>query len=165
MTSYCFMLPQCAMLFYVIGWYPMYCMFIANFHVVSYDVYINSQMVFIMFNDKLMGLLMIIIEYLMIFLISMKLIVLNSLHWDCYMLYGDEWRWIGYLPCAVMWCMLFMDVFMWINAVFNVIQWFLSVTLINPHNPIYCKLLRYLIAPYVVNYFDIWYPYFDTLIQ
>ena len=29
-------------------------------------------------------------------------------------------------------CMLFKDVLMWINAVSNVIQWFLSVTLINP---------------------------------
>ena len=42
----------------------MHCMFIANLRVVSYDVYINAQMVIIMFNDKLLGLLMIIIEYL-----------------------------------------------------------------------------------------------------
>ena len=70
----------------------MCCMFIANLHVVSYDVYINGQMVIIMLNDKLLGLLMIIIEYLMIILILMKLIVLNYLHRDCYMLYGDEWR-------------------------------------------------------------------------
>ena len=70
----------------------MHCMFIANLPVVSYDVYINAQMVFIMLNEILLGLLMIIIEYLMILLILMKLIVLNSLHRDCYMLYGDEWR-------------------------------------------------------------------------
>ena len=68
----------------------MHCMFIANLHVVSYDVYINAQMVLLMLNDKLLGLLMIIIDYLMILLILMKLIVLNSLHRDCYMLYGDE---------------------------------------------------------------------------
>ena len=42
----------------------MHCMFIANLQVLSYDVYINAQMVIIMFNDKLLGLLMIIIEYL-----------------------------------------------------------------------------------------------------
>ena len=45
---------------------PHACMFIANFQVVSYDVYINAQMVIIMFNDELLELLMIIIEYLMI---------------------------------------------------------------------------------------------------
>ena len=66
----------------------MHCMFIANLPVVSYDVYINAQMVILMFNDILLGLLMIIIEYLMILLILMKLIVLNSLHGDCFMLYG-----------------------------------------------------------------------------
>ena len=70
----------------------MHCMFIANLPVVSYDVYINVQMVIIMLNDELLGLLMIITEYLMILLILMKLIVFNSLHRDCYMLYGDEWR-------------------------------------------------------------------------
>ena len=70
----------------------MHCMFIANLQVVSYDVYISAQMVFIMPNEILLGLLMIIIEYLIILLILMKLIVLNSLHRDCYMLYGDEWR-------------------------------------------------------------------------
>ena len=70
----------------------MHCMFIANLPVVSYDVYINAQMVFIMLNEILLELLMIITEYLMILLILMKLIVLNSLHRDCYMLYGDEWR-------------------------------------------------------------------------
>ena len=68
----------------------MHCMFIANLPVVSYDVYINVQMVIIMLNDELLGLLMIITEYLMILLILMKLIVLNSLHRDCYMLCGDE---------------------------------------------------------------------------
>ena len=40
----------------------MHCMFIANLYVVSYDVYINAQMVFIMFNDELLGLLMIITD-------------------------------------------------------------------------------------------------------
>ena len=40
----------------------MHCMFIANLHVVLYDVYINAQMVFIMFNDVLLGLLMIITD-------------------------------------------------------------------------------------------------------
>ena len=44
----------------------MHCLFIANPQVVSYDVYINAQMVIIMVNDELLGLLMIIIEYLMI---------------------------------------------------------------------------------------------------
>ena len=53
----------------------MHCMFIANLHVVLYDVCINAQMVIIMFNDELLGLLMIIIEYLMILLILMKLII------------------------------------------------------------------------------------------
>ena len=50
------------MLFYVIGWYLICCMFIANFHIVSKDVYINAQMVIIVFNEELLGLLMIIIE-------------------------------------------------------------------------------------------------------
>ena len=40
----------------------MHCMFMANLHIVSQDVYINGQMVIIMVNDKLLGLLMIIIE-------------------------------------------------------------------------------------------------------
>ena len=44
----------------------MHCMFIAYLQVVSYDVYINAQMVIIMFNYELLGLLMIITEYLMI---------------------------------------------------------------------------------------------------
>ena len=44
----------------------MYCMLIANLHIVSCDVYINAQMVFIMVNDNILGLLMIFIEYLMI---------------------------------------------------------------------------------------------------
>ena len=70
----------------------MHCMFIANPPVVSYDVYIKAQMVFVMCNEILLGFLMIITEYLMILLILMKLIVLNSPHRDCYMLYGDEWR-------------------------------------------------------------------------
>ena len=61
----------------------MHCMFIANLPVVSYDVYINAQMVSIMLNEILLGLLMIIIEYLMILLILMKLIFVNSLHRDC----------------------------------------------------------------------------------
>ena len=70
----------------------MHCIFIANLTVVSYDVYINAQMVIIMLNEILLGLLMIITEYLMILLILMLLIVLNSPHRDVYMLYGDEWR-------------------------------------------------------------------------
>ena len=40
----------------------MHCMFIANLNIVSKDVYINAQMVIIMINDELLGLLMIIIE-------------------------------------------------------------------------------------------------------
>ena len=70
----------------------MHCMFIANLHIVSKDVYINAQMVFITFNDELLGLLMIIIESLMTLLILMKLIDIYSLHRDCYMIYGDKWR-------------------------------------------------------------------------
>ena len=50
------------MLFYVIGWYLMHCMFIANLHIVSKDVYINAQMVIIMFHDELLGFLMIITD-------------------------------------------------------------------------------------------------------
>ena len=50
------------MLFYAIGWYFMHCMFIANLHIVSKDVYINAQMVITMVNDELLRLLMIIIE-------------------------------------------------------------------------------------------------------
>ena len=50
------------MLFYVIGWYLMNWMFIANLHIVSEDVYINAQMVIIMLNEELLGLLIIIIE-------------------------------------------------------------------------------------------------------
>ena len=61
----------------------MHCMFIANLPVVLYYVYINAQMVFIMHKEILLGLLMIITEYLMILLILMKLIVVNSLHRDC----------------------------------------------------------------------------------
>ena len=41
----------------------MHCMFIANLHIVSCDVYINAQMVFIMPNNELLRLLMNIIEY------------------------------------------------------------------------------------------------------
>ena len=40
----------------------MHCMFIANLHIVSKDVYINAQIVIIMCNDELLGLIMIIIE-------------------------------------------------------------------------------------------------------
>ena len=58
--------------------------FIANLPVVSYDVYINAQMVIVMLNEILLGLLMISIEYLMILLILMKLIVVNSIHRDFY---------------------------------------------------------------------------------
>ena len=77
----------------------MHCIFIANLHVVSYDVYINVQMVIIMFNDELLGLLMIIIEYLMILLILMKLIVVNSLHREYLEMNGAH---MVVLPCAMM---------------------------------------------------------------
>ena len=77
----------------------MHCMFIANLHVVSYDVYINAQMVIIMLNDKLLGLLMIITEYLMILLILMRLIVVNSLHREYLEMNGVH---MVVLPCAVM---------------------------------------------------------------
>ena len=50
------------MLFYVIGWYLMHYMFIANLHIVSKDVYINAHMVIMMDNDDLLRLLMVIIE-------------------------------------------------------------------------------------------------------
>ena len=70
----------------------MHCMFIANLLVVSYDVYINAQMVIIMLNEIILGLVMIITEYLMILLILMKLIVVNSLHRDYMVLYGIKWR-------------------------------------------------------------------------
>ena len=69
----------------------MCCMFIANLLVVSYDVYINAQMVIIMLNE-ILGLLMIITEYLMILLTLMKLTVVNSLHRDYMVLYGIKWR-------------------------------------------------------------------------
>ena len=72
----------------------MHCKFIANLHVVSYDVYINAQMLIIMFNDKLLRLLMIIIEYLMILLILMKLIVVNSHHGEY--LEMNEIIWLSY---------------------------------------------------------------------
>ena len=42
-----------------------------------------------MFNDELLGLLLIITD---IIGINETYIVLNSLHRDCYMLYGEEWR-------------------------------------------------------------------------
>ena len=77
----------------------MHCMFRANLHVVSYDVYINAQMIIIMFNDELLGLLMIIIEYLMILLILMKLIVVNSLHREYLEMNRVH---MVVLPCAVM---------------------------------------------------------------
>ena len=51
----------------------MHCMFIANLPVVSYDVYINAQMVIIMLNEILSGLLMIKTEYLMTLLILINL--------------------------------------------------------------------------------------------
>ena len=70
----------------------MHCMFIASLPVVSYDAYINAQMVIIMLNEILLGLLMIITEYLMILLILMKLIVVNSLNRDYMVLYGIKWR-------------------------------------------------------------------------
>ena len=38
----------------------MHCMFIANLHSVSKDIYINAQMIIIMLNNELLRLLMII---------------------------------------------------------------------------------------------------------
>ena len=77
----------------------MHCMFIANLHVVSYDVYINAQMVIIMLNDKLLGLLMIISEYFMILLILMELVILNSLDREYLEMNGVH---MVVLPCTVM---------------------------------------------------------------
>ena len=77
----------------------MHCMFIANLPVVSYDVYINAQMVIIMRNEIFLGLLMTITEYFMILLILMILIVVNSLHRDYMVMNGVE---MVILPCAVM---------------------------------------------------------------
>ena len=62
----------------------MCCIFIAYLLVVSCNVCINAQMVFIMLNEILLGLLMIITEYLMILLVLMQLIIVNSLHRDFY---------------------------------------------------------------------------------
>ena len=77
----------------------MHCMFIANLPVVSYNVYINSQMVIKMFNAIFLGLLMIINDYLMILLILMILIIVNSLHGDYMEMNGDE---MVIIPCDVM---------------------------------------------------------------
>ena len=77
----------------------MHCMFIANLPVVSYDVYINAQMVMIMLNEIFLGLLMIVTEYLMILLILMMLIVVNSLHRDYVEMNGVE---MVIVLCAVM---------------------------------------------------------------
>ena len=77
----------------------MHCMFIANLLVVLYDVYINAQMVIIMLNDILLGLLMIITEYLMILLILMKLTVVNSLQSEYMEMNGVH---MVVLPCTVM---------------------------------------------------------------
>ena len=77
----------------------MHCMFIANLHVVSYDEYINAQMVIIMLNDELLGLSIIITEYLMILLILMKLIVVHSLHREYLEINGVH---MVVLSCAVM---------------------------------------------------------------
>ena len=41
----------------------MHCMFTANLPIVSYDVYINAQMVTVMHNEICLGLLMIITDY------------------------------------------------------------------------------------------------------
>ena len=62
-------------------------------------VYINAQMVIIMLNEILAGLLMIITEYLMILLILMKLVVVNSLHRDYMEMNRVE---MVILPCTVM---------------------------------------------------------------
>ena len=63
---------------------PLCYMSIANLPVVSYDAYINAQMVIIMLNEILLGILMIITKYLMILLKLMILIVVNSRHRDFY---------------------------------------------------------------------------------
>ena len=55
-------------------------------------------MVIIMLNDELLGLLMMITEYLMILLILMKLIAVNSLHRE-YL----EMNWSSYC-CPTMHC-------------------------------------------------------------
>ena len=62
-------------------------------------VYINAQMVIIMLNEIVVGLLMIIPEYLMILLILMILIFVNSLHRDYMEMNGDE---MVCLPCTMM---------------------------------------------------------------
>ena len=67
-------------------------------HFRACDIYINAQMVIIMLNEKLLGLLMIIIEYLMILLILMKLIVVNSLHREYLEMNGVH---MVVLPCTV----------------------------------------------------------------
>ena len=77
----------------------MHCMFIANLHVVSYDVYISAKRVIIMLNDKLLGLVMIITAYLMILLILMKLIVVKSLLREYLEMNGVH---MVVLPCTVM---------------------------------------------------------------
>ena len=56
-------------------------------------------MVIIMLNDELLGLLMIITEYLMILLILMKLIVVISLQREYLEMNGVH---MVVLPCAVM---------------------------------------------------------------
>ena len=53
------LLPQCAMIFYLIEWYPMHYMLIANLQCVSIDIYVNADMIIIMNNDDLLNLLMI----------------------------------------------------------------------------------------------------------
>ena len=52
--------PQCAMVFYLIEWYPMQYMLIANLQCVSNDIYVNADMIIKMNNDDLLNLLMII---------------------------------------------------------------------------------------------------------
>ena len=61
-------------------------------------VYINVQMVIIMFNTIFLRLSMIINDYLMILLILMILIVVNSLHRDYMEMKGNE---MVILPCVV----------------------------------------------------------------
>ena len=56
-----------------------------------------------MLNEILLGLLMIIIEYVMILLKLVMLIVVNSLHRYYMEMNGVE---LVILPCAVMSCML-----------------------------------------------------------
>ena len=47
------------MIFYLIEWYPMHYMLIANLLCVSIDIYVNADMIIMMKNGDLLNLLMI----------------------------------------------------------------------------------------------------------